>query len=348
MRHAPVRRRLTIADIARAANVSIPTVSKVVNGRPDVAASTREHVQRVIDERGYVTGRAARALRHGSSGLVDVAVEALDSEYVCEIISGIEEALEPCGLRLVLSMTDGKPKRERQWVNKVTDGSTDGAILVLACRQSDQSEEFSRRGIPFVVVDKQGETGPYAPSMSATNLAGGRAATQHLLSFGHRRIAVIGGPIDMRCSQERIAGYRTALDSAGIAFDAALVRHGTFHLEAGEQETKALLALPDPPTAIFAGSDLQALGVYNALHTAGVSVPSDVSVVGFDDVPLAANTSPRLTTVRQPLAEMGRMATNMLVQLLKGKRLDIARVELATTLVMRESCAPPRSALRLG
>jgi LacI family transcriptional regulator len=309
-----------------------------------VAASTREHVQRVIDELEYAPGRAARALRHGSSGLVDVAVEALDSEYVCEIIRSIEEALEPCDLRLVLSSTGNTPQRERQWVSKVTDGSTDGAILVLACRQLDQSEELSRRGIPFVVVDHRGDTGPDAPSVGATNYAGGRAATQHLLSLGHRRIAVIGGPIDMRCSQERIAGYRAALDSAGIAFDAALVRHGTFHLEAGEQETKALLALPDPPTGIFAGSDLQALGVYNALRTAGLSVPSDVSVVGFDDVPMAALASPHLTTVRQPLADMGRMATNMLVQLLQGVRLDTARMELATTLVTRESCAPPRSA----
>jgi LacI family transcriptional regulator len=288
MQRTPVRRRLTINDIAHAAGVSVPTVSKVVNGRADVSATTREHVQHVINELGYVTGRAARALRHGSSGLIDVAVEALDSEYVYEIIRGIEEALEPSGLRLVLSATGAEPRRERQWMSKVTDGSTDGAILVLARGQSAQLDELSHRGIPFVVVDHRGETGPDIPSVGATNFAGGRAATEHLLSLGHRRIAVIGGPVDMRCSQERIAGYRAALEAAGVPVDPALIRNGTFHLEAGEQETRALLELPVPPTAIFGGSDLQALGVYNALRTAGISVPGRMSVVGFDDVPMAA------------------------------------------------------------
>ncbi len=341
MERTSVRRRLTINDIARAAGVSVPTVSKVVNGRSDVAAATREHVQRVISELGYVTGRAARSLRHGSSGLIDLAVEALDSEYVLEIIRGIEEALEPTGLRLVLSVTGIDPRRERQWVNKVTDGSTDGAILVLARGQSAQLEELSKRAIPFVVVDHRSETGPDIPSVGATNFAGGWAATEHLLSLGHRRIAAIGGPEDMRCSQERIAGYRAALEAAGAVIDPALIRNGTFHLEGGEAETKALLALPDPPTAIFAGSDLQALGVYNALRTAGVQVPDRMSIVGFDDVPMAACTSPPLTTVRQPLAEMGRVATTMLVRLLAGEQLGSVRVELATSLVRRESCAPP-------
>jgi DNA-binding LacI/PurR family transcriptional regulator len=260
-----------------------------------------------------------------------------------EIVRGAEEALEQSGLRLVLSVTASDPRRERQWVNKVTDGSTDGAILVLARGQSEQLEELSRRGLPFVVVDHRSETGPEVPSVGATNFAGGRAATAHLLSLGHRRVAVIGGPIDMPCSQERIAGYRAALEAAGVPVDPALIRHGGwFNVEAGAREAAALLTLPDPPTAIFAGSDLQALGVYQALRAAGVSIPGDVSVTGFDDIPLAAFISPPLTTVRQPLAAMGRMAAQMLVRLLAGQKLDTTRVELATTLVIRESCAPLR------
>jgi len=337
---ARTRRRLTIADIATAAGVSIPTVSKVINGRADVATATRERVLGVIDKTGYVTGRAARAMRHGRSGLIDLVVPALDSEYIYEIIRGVEEALAPTGLRLVLSLAGAELRHERRWLNKVTDGSTDGAILVLARGQSKQLDELRQHGIPFVVVDHRGELGPEVPSVGATNLTGGRAATGYLLSLGHRRIAVIGGPADFRCSQERISGYRAALEAADVPVDAALIRHGTFHFEAGDEEASFLLALPDPPTAIFAGNDLQALGVYNALRVIGLAAPEAVSVVGFDDVPSVARVSPPLTTVRQPLAEMGRVATTMLQRLLSGEQLDTARVELSTTLITRASCAP--------
>ncbi len=335
------RRRLTIADIATATGVSIPTVSKVINGRPDVGTATRERVLDIINETGYMTGRAARVMRRGHSGLIDLAVPALDSEYIYEIIRGVEEALEPTGLRLVLSTTGGEPGRQRQQLAKMIDGSTDGAILVLARGQSAQLEELRQHGIPFIVVDHRGDLGSQVPSVGATNFAGGRAATDYLLSLGHRRIAVIGGPADYRCSQERVSGYRAALEAAGVPVDAALIRPGTFHFDAGDAEVRQLLSLAAPPTAIFAGSDLQALGVYNALRTLGVPIPAAVSVVGFDDVPSAARASPPLTTIRQPLVDMGRVATTMLQRLLSRQRLDSTRVELATTLAPRASTAPP-------
>jgi len=335
------QRRLTITDIATAAGVSIPTVSKVINGRTDVAAATRERVLGVIDETGYVVGRAARAMRHGRSGLIDLVVPALDSEYLFEIIRGVEEALEPTGLRLVLSVSGHAARRERQWLNTVMDGSTDGAILVLARGQSAQLDELRQQRIPFVVIDHRGELGSHVPSVGATNFAGGRAATDYLLSLGHQRIAMISGPIDLRCSQERISGYRASLQEADIPVDVTLIRHGTFLFDAGDTATRELLALPNPPTAIFAGSDLQAFGVYQALRALGRVAPRDVSVVGFDDVPSAARASPPLTTIRQPLGEMGRVATSMLLRLLSDKPLDTMRVELATTLLPRASCAPP-------
>ncbi len=334
------QRRLTMSDIATASGVSIPTVSKVINGRTDVALATRERVLKVIDETGYVVGRAARAMRHGHSGLIDLVIPALDSEYLFEIIRGVEEALEPTGLRLVLSVSGRTMRRERQWLHTVMDGSTDGAILVLARGQSAQLDELRHQGVPFVVIDHRGELDPLVPSVGATNFAGGHAATAYLLALGHRRIAIISGPADIRCSQERISGYCAALREADIPVDAALIRHGTFLFEAGETVTGDLFALPDPPTAIFAGSDLQAFGAYQALRALGYMVPQDVSVLGFDDVPSAVRAGPPLTTIRQPLAEMGRVATTMLLRLLSGKPLDTARVELATTLLPRASCAP--------
>lgn len=335
--------RNTIAEIAAKAGVSIPTVSRVLNNRPDVAQATREKVERVIKESGFVRSRAASSLRNGSSGIVDLVIPGLDSIYCLEIIRGVGEVLERTGLRMALTTTHHEAQSERRWLAKVADKATDGAILVLAEGHSSRLNALQRLKIPFVVIDHLGELGPDVPSVGATNWAGGRAATEYLLSLGHQRIAVIGGPTKLQCSVDRIAGYRSALEQAGISLDPSLIRTGDFAQQAGYEQTCALLALPSPPTAIFAGNDVHAVGVYNALHAHGLAIPNDVSVVGFDDIMIAPMISPALTTVRQPLTEMGRIATTMLLRLVDGEPLDSIRVELPTTLVIRESCARPTS-----
>ncbi len=154
---------------------------------------------------------------------------------------------------------------------------------------------------------------------------------------------MIAGPASLRCSLDRIAGYRAALEAAGIPIDPELIRPGDFRLQSGYIQTSALLALPDPPTAIFAGNDLQAMGAYKALYLRKIHVPERMSVIGFDDIPLTTIVSPSLTSVRQPLFDMGRVATTMLLRLIAGERLDSRRVELPTTLITRESCASPPS-----
>lgn len=330
----------TIAEIAAKAGVSIPTVSRVLNNRPDVAPATRELVERTVKESGFVHSRATNALRRGSSGIVDVVVPSLDTLYSVEIVRGVDEVIERTDLRLALSTTDNAVQREQQWLRKVLQGATDGAILVLSRGQSSNLDELHQRRIPFVVVDHRGELGTDIPSVSATNWSGGRAATEYLLSLGHRRIAVIGGSATLRCSIDRIAGYRAALEEAGIPVDSTYVRPGEFIQQTGYEQTCALLELPEPPTAIFAGSDLQAMGVYSALRARGIAIPNAVSVIGFDDVPVASLVTPSLTTIRQPLVEMGRVATTMLLRLIAAEPLDSMRVELATTLLIRESCAP--------
>lgn len=186
---------------------------------------------------------------------------------------------------------------------------------------------------------------PEVPSVGASNWSGGLAATRHLQEQGHRRIAVIGGPQHLLCSRARIDGYRAALDAAGVPIDPELIGYGDFHHIGGYERARHLLAFPDPPTAVFAGSDEQAFGVVEAARVAGLDVPRDLSVVGFDDLPMSRWASPPLTTVRQPLAEMGRVATQMLASLMAGKPLDSTRVELATTLIVRASTAPPGAAL---
>jgi LacI family transcriptional regulator len=333
-------KRNTIAEIAAKAGVSIPTVSRVLNNRPDVALETRKRVERIIEESGFIRSRVKNALRKESSCIIDMLIPDLTNLYSVEIVRGVEEVLEQTELRLALSVTRDSSQLEQRWLAKVMDGATDGAILVLTRSQTNDLDLLRRHNIPFVVVDHRGELGPEVPSVGATNWLGGRMATEHLLSLGHRRIAVISGDADLRCSRDRIAGYRAALEDVGITVDPDLIRPGAFQQQTGYEQTCALLDLPQPPTAIFAGSDSQAMGVYSALSARGLSVPDAMSVIGFDDVPVAAMVTPALTTVRQPLVEMGRVATTMLLRLISEEPLDSTRVELTTTLVTRDSCAP--------
>jgi DNA-binding LacI/PurR family transcriptional regulator len=336
---------LTLAQVAARAGVSVPTVSKVVNGRADVAPATRERVQRVLAEQGYVLGRAGRPRREGSGSQgaqIDFVVHSLHSTYAAEILRGVEEAVLGTDARVVLASTHGQRERERHWVRRVAAGAIDGAILVLADRTSAQLGELRRHGIPFVVVDRLGELGPEDPSVSATNWAGGKAATSYLLALGHRRIAALLGPSAFPCTRDRLAGYRAALDAADLPIDPALIRHGEWHFAGGYTAMQALLALPAPPTAVFVGSDEQCLGVYRALHEQGLAVSTNMSVVGFDDMPYAELLTPALTTVRQPLREMGRVATTLLLRVIAGELVETLRVELATPLITRASCGPPR------
>lgn len=334
-------RARTISAIAEAAGVSAMTVSRALNGRPDVAPETRERIQRLAAEWGYARNRAAAALRKGSSGMIDLVVDTLDSAYHLAIIRGVEEHLEPTGYRMAVSATHGQSQRERQWVAKVFDGSTDGAILVLADGHAAHLETLRQRQIPFVVVDHRGELGPDTPAVGAMNWAGGRMAAEYLLSLGHRRIATISGTPALGCSQERVSGYRAALEAARVPVDPDLCRMGNFQYEGGYRETCALLDLPEPPTALFAGNDMQAVGALNALWARGLSAPRDLSIVGFDDVEIASLISPALTTVRQPLAEMGAFAASMLLRLIGGEPLGSNRIELTTELIVRASCAAP-------
>jgi LacI family transcriptional regulator len=333
-------RRTTLAAIAAEAGVSLPTVSKVVNGRPDVAPATRARVERLLDEHHY---SRAGARRHRRSGLIDLVFAGLDSPWALEILRGVEEwgAVHETGVA-VSSVRHGDA-RPASWTSALASHDTDGVILVLVTSELTGSQLGQMRdaGIPLVVVDPVNPPPPDVASVGATNWAGGLAATEHLLGLGHRRIGAIGGPGDYLCSRARIDGYRSGLERVGVRFDPALVRHGDFTHEGGFIRGGELLGLASPPTAIFAGSDQQAFGVYEAARQRGLRIPQDLSVVGFDDLPVARWVSPPLTTVRQPLAEMGRAAAQMLGELVEGMALRSGRVELSTELIVRESTAPP-------
>jgi LacI family transcriptional regulator len=341
MTKSPSKPPLTMSQIAAVAGVSVATVSKVINQRADVAPTTRERVEQAMAQQGYVLNRAARSLRKGRSGQIDFLVgQELSSYYAFEILRGVEEALLSTEVRVVLASTHAHREREQQWRQRLSEGATDGAILVLADKHSLYLQELDRRRIPFVVVDPLGELGPEDLSVSATNWAGGKLATQYLLSLGHRRIAAVMGQASHPCTQDRLAGYRLALQEAGVSVDPALIRFADFHGERAHQEMVQLLALPEPPTAVFVGNDEQCLGVYRALYECGIAVPDAMSVVGFDNMPYAEWVTPALTTIHQPLLEMGRVATKMVLRLIAGESVESIRVELATPLIKRASCAP--------
>lgn len=333
--------RATIREVASAAGVSIATVSRVLNGRPDVSPETREAVLRVVRDRGFATNRSARALSGGRTGLVGVTLPIVEAAYFAFILSGAAEALYEQDMRLVLCPTLHQHEREVTLLERLMHGTTDGAVLTLPEETNEELKALQRLGYPFVVVDPRVPLDEGIPSVSAAHSTGARAAVEHLLSLGHRRIAAITGPRTWMASSERLNGYFAALGSAGVLPEPELVVGSHFDIESGEAAARALLDLPEPPTAIFAFNDNLAIGTLHAARERGVSVPDELSVVGFDDSEQAAIVTPGLTTVRQPLAEMGRMAVSLLLRLLENQRVEALKVELATRLVVRDSTAAP-------
>ncbi|HSS36662.1 MAG TPA: LacI family DNA-binding transcriptional regulator [Patescibacteria group bacterium] len=329
--------RPTIALIAREAGVSVPTVSKVINGRSDVALETRRRVEAIIAERGY--HRLGRSTRRAP--LLELVFHELESEWALELVMGVEQVAREHHLAVVITEMHGRRTLGRGWLEGVLDRRPTGVIAVFSDLSESMRAQLRTRDIPFVVVDPTGEPMHDTPSVGATNWNGGLAATRHLLAQGHRRVGVITGPREILCSRARLDGYRAAMDAAGVAVDPELIRYGDFHVESGVQHSRAMLSLADPPTAIFAGNDLMALGVYQAAREARLHIPEDLSVVGFDDLPVAEWVGPPLTTVRQPLAEMAVSAARLVLSLAAGDRPTQTRVELATELVVRESTAPP-------
>lgn len=335
----PTTGTATIAEIAAELGVSVPTVSKVLNGRPDVAPRTRAEIEAALDRHHYRRRRSTRG-SGTTSGLVELAFHQLPSIWSVEIIRGVEEVLGPQRASVVLSSLDGAHRPRQEWLDDVLGRRPLGVILVLSDLTPAQRHQLETRSIPFVVVDTAGEVAPGVPTVGSQNWNGGLVATRHLLGLGHRRIAVVSGPADLLCSRARVDGYRTAHDEAGVAVDPALVRYGEFAVSDGYAQGREILAGADRPTAVFAGSDMQALGVMRAAHELGLRVPEDISVVGYDDIPISGWLWPPLTTVRQPLREMSAAAARMVLDLAKGVTPVNLRIDLATELVVRQSTAP--------
>ncbi|MFH8449190.1 LacI family DNA-binding transcriptional regulator [Streptomyces fungicidicus] len=331
--------RVTLAAVAKEAGVSMPTVSKVLNGRSDVSRATRATVERLLEVRGY----RRRARPESRAPLIELVFHELDSIWAMELIRGVESVARENRATVVLTESGTRHAPAPDWLPGVLRRRPLGVVLVFSTLPAEVRRRLGAAAIPFVVIDPAGDPDPDVASVGSANWAGGLAATRHLIDRRHERIAVITGPEDMLCSLARLDGYRSAMAMAGLDADPRLTRFGDFHVRGGFAHAMDLLEGPDRPTAIFAGSDLQALGVLEAARVRGLRVPRDLSVVGYDDVPLAQWSSPPLTTVHQPLRHMAEEAARMLLRP-HDPGTAAHRIELATHLVVRQSTAPPAGA----
>ncbi|MGN9841046.1 LacI family DNA-binding transcriptional regulator [Nonomuraea sp. H19] len=335
----PVRpRRATLATVAASAGVSVATVSKVLNGRSDVAPATRSLVESLLRQHDYV----AAPPRRGEAAADDTVEVQFDSDinaYSTEIIQGTIDVGAELGVGVVVSVRRDAD-RGAAWARGLVSAGRRALIVVTSELTTGQLSALSRAHLPVVLIDPLNLPRARVTSVGSTNFAGGLAATQHLLSLGHRSIAYIGGPAAAACNQARLHGYRAAMEAEGAPVLPGYTQSsGHFRYQDGFVCGAAVLDLPERPTAIFAACDEAALGVMEAARERGLRVPEDLSIVGFDDTQIARMASPPLTTVRQPLREMGGVALRTALRLAAGEKIDSHHVELATELVVRGSTA---------
>ncbi|GGO65437.1 LacI family transcriptional regulator [Microbacterium nanhaiense] len=328
----------TLADVARAAGVSVPTVSKAISGRSDVAGATRERVLSAMNELGYL----ARGATGGSDphGIVELAIGGIASMGMMEIVRGVEEAVFRSGRSLVVSITHHDGFSIDRWIDSVLAHKAVG-VIVASARVSGGTDRLVAAGIPVIHLDAGSRNNPDDAQVGTTNWAGMRDATRHMVALGHTRIGFIGGEAHVQIAQDRLEGYVSALRQGGLPVIPELIVEGNFIFSGGEQGARRLLDLDDPPTAIVAASDLAAAGVYHVARERGLSIPEDLSVSGFDDTVLCEYLSPHLTSVRQPLAQMADHAVRMLDEVTQNPSGPPPRLELSTTLIERGSTAAP-------
>lgn len=335
---------ITIVDVAAEAGVSYATVSRVINNKDHVSPEKRERVLRAMARLGYVVNMQARSLAGGESRVIGLLVDYLSSSYMGEILRGIDGALDAENYDLMLYTTHRRKTKESAYVTKLTRRLVDGLLLILPRNATAYLDTLRLRQFPHVLIDYLSD-GQNVPSVSTTNFRGAYDATMYLLSAGHRRVGFITGTMEFGCARERLEGYKAALQEYDLPFDPQLVCEGNFLQPQGYQCAQNLLSLPELPTAIFSSNDMMAFGVMEAAREKGLRLPEDLSIIGFDDIPQASHVHPQLTTVRQPLEEMGQRAAQLLLHYIAHPKGEIVRIELPTELIIRESCQSPRALL---
>ncbi len=326
---------ITIHDVAREAGVSYSTVSRVLSGFEFVKDSTKQRVLEAVDRLGYVVNPQARSLAGGKSRVIGLLVPSLDNGYINEITRGIDDELNRLNYDMLLYTTHRDNGKEASYTVKLTKGLADGLLLIVPLLDTTYTDALKTQSFPYVLVD---QVVPDSSIVDCTNWQGAYEATQYLIQLGHKRIGLITGIMELTSARDRLDGYRAALLDNGISYDQDLVQPGSYSKESGYYSTCALLNSSNPSTAVFASNDLSAFGAMEAARSRGLSIPEDISIIGFDDIPQCLLTYPQLTTIHQPLEQMGHIAARMLVEQIENPELPPRHITLATKLVIRDSC----------
>lgn len=323
----------TLAEVARIAGVSLMTASRAVNNRPGVSELKREEILRIADEIGYVANRAAQKLSGGQTRVIGVIAQ-LHTPFTSDLVLSIGSAARAVDYEMLVYSLPGEDSKPPVNVVELLQQVADGVIVILPY-ESDYLGTLSYAHIPIVTVDR-GKEVPF-PTVLAENYQGGRTAMQHLADLGHRRIGFITGNERLASARERHRAVDDMRQQLGLDSDPELTVDGDFMQKGGFDAAQRLLSLPQPPTAIFAANDASALGAMSAIRKAGLRVPEDVSLIGFDDIPLAGQMHPALTTVRQPLSQMARAAVNLLLAMIAGVEPPSPQITLPTQLIIRDT-----------
>ncbi len=334
--------RVSIKDIAKSAGVSHSTVSRALSDSPLVSDETKARIQRLAQEMGYSPNTLARSLVTRQTYTIGVVVTTIADPFVAEVVQGIEATAHDYNYTVILCSSGAQPEREIAAVEMLRSKRVDGVIVTSSRIGALYLEHLERIGAPIVLINNHNESsGRYTFTVTVDNRHGGYLATEHLVQLGHRRIAYVTAPADHSSDLDRMAGYREALIAGGIEPDPTLIVRGNGRADGGEQALKALIELSQPPSAVFCYNDMTAIGLMHAARQVGLSVPRDMAVVGFDDIPFASYFYPPLTTIAQPKVEMGRLAMKMTLSLMtigeENHEEEISNVVVRGTLVVRAS-----------
>ena len=329
----------SIKDVARHANVSISTVSHVVNRTRFVSDKARTGVEAAIRALDYVPSAVARSLKSNTTKTLGMLIPNCSNPYFAEIVRSVEDHCFASGYTLILCNTDDEPRRQTVYLQVLAEKRVDGLVIISTGEASDLHALLQGLTTPTVLLDRK-VNHVHCDLVETAHLQGGQMATEHLLALGHRRIACIGGPADLSPSAQRIQGWRNALAAAGLATEANdLLWHSDFSSQGGFDAMQQILQSAQQPSAVFVCNDLMGIGALSAAHEAGLRIPQDLSVIGFDDIELARFTSPPLTTIVQPKQHIGRLAVEMLLERIQGGRTDTKQILLQPKLVVRASTA---------
>jgi LacI family repressor for deo operon, udp, cdd, tsx, nupC, and nupG len=327
---------MKMSDVAKLANVSPATVSRVLSNPDLVSKETREKVLNVINQVNYKPHIVARQFRTKETKIILVVVPDITSAFFSKVLRGIEHVAINNGYQVILGDTENDTERESEYINLLLQKQADGMVLLTARLDKTKLEEISDH-FPMVLACEYMD-GLNVPTVSIDNISSARKATEHLIRLGHTKIAHITGPINVILSRDRMRGYQQAMMSHDIEIDSAYIQEGDFTFESGYNQMLKLLAFENPPTAVFAFNDEMAMGAVKAAKDSGLNVPEDLAVVGFDNIKMSSVIEPNLTTINQPKYEIGKKAMELLLKLINGESIKKKKFVMRDELVIRESC----------